>query len=778
MTTEKYYSGTVRRVLFSKPSDSFYIVSLDLDVPKGQRKPTRAVSAKGYVHGIKLGQGVWFGFKAKESQHPKYGRQLDITVAPALSNEWDMPLINQMMESARISALVRMEVLDQYTQPAAALQALSDAKVLASHLDWSPEMADRVVGLWQKELALYQGTESVSKLGLSPRAAARARKMLGDKGIAELAKNPWRLVTVPGISFEMADQVARRLGLEPNEQDGRLEGAILHVLQQFNNKGDVCTTAGSIYKGVRFFADFTRKQVGEALVRLHKRKDVVIDNKTTGDTYVYLWWYHHTEKRSAEDIMARKFGIKDKENDFIASVRAAFAKEKISQEELLRISLEMIEQWGQTNNMKLSNTQKKGVLNALIRPVSILTGLPGTGKTTCLRAVVDILTKMDVSFLLCAPTGIAAKRMKEVTGVEAFTIHRALGAQGVSDQKREATYDGVTGSGGDNQVGSTREGEDWKFSEKDRLSKYDVVIIDESSMVDIQTLYRVACCIALNSRLVFVGDAAQLPSVGPGNILHDLANCDQFPVIKLTEIFRQEDTSDIVFAAHAIHKGEMPIAGQKDFLFVEVESEADVAEFIVKKAVELTHRAEDFQVISPRHAGTIGVTALNQEVRKRVNPGSLGLKEFKTNSGTLREGDRVMVVKNDYKIGVFNGDVGQISKIAPEHQTVSILIDGPVPTKVDIDIKQAPRLLRLAYACTVHKVQGLEFDVVVIPIMPSFKIQLQRNLLYTAVTRAKKKVILVGAWSAVRTAVGNNKTRHRETLLDKRLQRLGKQPHG
>jgi exodeoxyribonuclease V alpha subunit len=297
------------------------------------------------------------------------------------------------------------------------------------------------------------------------------------------------------------------------------------------------------------------------------------------------------------------------------------------------------------------------------------------------------------------------------------------------------------------------------------------VIIDESSMVDQHLLFRVLTCTAKNCRVVFVGDAAQLPSVGPGNVLRDLLDVVTFPVVALHEIFRQEEANAIILAAHAINAGKAPDleSSSKDFMFLKVHEESKILDTLLSLVTKLYDRRSNFQVLSPRHAGNLGVTNLNLRIRELLNPKTPGIREMRLGSQMVREGDRIMVSKNNYLYDIFNGDTGKITKLDPVAQIVTIKIHGPPTMHVQLPFKDAPALLRLAYAITIHKSQGQEFDVIVMPWSVSFRHQLQRNLLYTAITRARKKVILVGHTEALEKAVINNRVDARNSLFSDRL---------
>jgi exodeoxyribonuclease V alpha subunit len=290
-------------------------------------------------------------------------------------------------------------------------------------------------------------------------------------------------------------------------------------------------------------------------------------------------------------------------------------------------------------------------------------------------------------------------------------------------------------------------------------------------MVDQHLLFRLLTCTSKKCRLVFVGDAAQLPSVGPGNVLRDLITSDMFPVVDLQEIFRQDEASDIVLAAHAIHSGVVPKFPEKskDFTFAEISDEQKIQNTLTATVKKLYDKKVNFQVLSPRHGGPLGVTNLNLRIRDLLNPKSPGLKEMRLGAETIREGDRIMVSKNNYKYEIFNGDVGKVVRLDQQAKQVEIKIWGTPVVHVRMSFKEAPAHLRMAYCVTVHKSQGQEYDVILMPWVNSFGRQLQRNLIYTAITRAKKKVILVGHPPAMGKAVNNNKVDARNTLLPDRI---------
>lgn len=392
------------------------------------------------------------------------------------------------------------------------------------------------------------------------------------------------------------------------------------------------------------------------------------------------------------------------------------------------------------HKIDLSDAQRDAVRLLLNNRVLVLTGLPGTGKTTVVRTIVKLFESAKLNLLLLAPTGIAAKRLASVAGHRASTIHRAL------------KYDGQF----------------WGHHEADKLV-VDAVVVDEMSMVDMELMYRLTSALQPGTILVFVGDDAQLPSVGPGSVLRELVSCPALPRVRLTQIFRQSERSDIVLNSHRINRGEPLPLGDKqadsEFRFLHMVDEHLIVDLIVQMAVKLKGRNANFQVLAPKYDGVAGVNNLNDRLREALNP-SEGQREVKWGDLSARIGDRLMVVQNDYKKNVYNGDVGKLVGIERDELVLRIHDAGIDGTDMVVRFsKDDAAKLRLAYAVTVHKCQGLEFDTIILPIVRSHGWMLQRNLLYTAVTRARSKVWVLGEESAVSKAISNDKVLLRNTRL-------------
>ena len=769
------HEGRVHTVIYEDVGSAFYILKMILE--NGNGSP---VTVRGNVPGIGVSIGSWFAFEAKWERHPKFGNQLVVTRAPILKGGWDPDNAFKLLSSNGVGERTLLQIRNHFGDQEF-INALSDVDKLQEVPGITLFTATHVSQRWASTQTYFKALGFLSNLGLPAGKIRQIWQTFGDDAEAVLSSNPWALAQVPGIRFTQADEVAVKLGLNLDCIE-RVVGAVLHACKdQSSSFGHLYMTSGQIFQAVsKFVPTVDKADIGKVLVQLHKEGHLVLDRKTRpGVMAVYEPWFYTLEKDSAELILERDktaaFGHKKgqvKPKEYIKAL-ADFGPEteKVAKKKRVRLSTVVtaaVEEWAMQTSINLSDAQKMGVINALQYPVSVLTGLPGTGKTTSLKAVVGILHDADVPFLLCAPTGIAAKRLASVTGAPAYTIHRAFSAKGMSNDGRESTYAGIVGKTTVKVSGRDGWGE-WGYDE-DNPHPAQVVIVDEASMVDQHLMYRLLACTSDRCRLVFVGDAAQLPSVGPGNVLRDLVASARFPVASLTEIFRQEDTSDIVFAAHAVHRGDVPHAGTSgDFVLLPMGSEQEIHDTILRIAQGLLAKRAEFQVLSPRHGGNVGVTKLNESLRALLNPQQIGLDEVRIGKDVIRVHDRIMVIKNNYKYGVFNGDVGKVSSINKKSKEVTIQIYGDPPLLISLTFQESRRLLRMAYACTVHKAQGLEYDVIVMPVVGSFYHQLQRNLYYTAITRARKKVILVGAHQAFSKAVHNAKEDERNTLFLDRI---------
>lgn len=764
-----YFSGRVHSVNFSDEFKAFYVIKVVLDAetaPADLMSPI--VTVRGDIPGVQVAMGTWFGFEGVWDDHPKYGRQIKIIRAPVLKNGWDDDTCEKILVSQGVGAHLAAEIKKQF--PGDMLSALIDPERLKSIPSITSFVAEHIVQKWKLARGQFQTLEFLSDLGLPQGKISQVWSIFGDDARDVLATDPWRLLEIDGMTFQDCDIVAERLNLDRSPSNpARIKGAIVYAARTSKGGGHLYLSTGDLLGAVRVLDPLmTDRDIALALKDLMGGQRVIVDRTFPGITAIYDPWTYETETVSARILRERLTTAA------IPPDRAAEYAKAILGEDIPGISLRdagdlYLSRVGSNLGLTLSMPQTEAVLNALTEAVSIITGLPGSGKTTSLRMALMLIQETGVHPLVVAPTGIAAKRVESVTGVQASTIHRAFKARGIdANDGRESTYAGVVGSNTDMSV-SDGSDEEWGFG-PDNPHPAEVVVIDESSMVDQAVLYRVLTCTRPDCRLVFVGDAAQLPSVGPGNVLRDLISSGMFPMVSLTDIFRQADTSPIITAAHDIFHGNIPDAPQdSDFSLIPMRDEDVILKEVLNQAVDLYEQRENFQVLSPRHAGTLGVTNINTRLRALINPAQHGLLEVTVSGEVLREGDRIIVCKNDYKLGVYNGDVGKVSRIDKNAKVIEVKIHGPPVVIVPIPLSKARTLLRLAYAVTVHRCQGLEYDVVVMPLVENFAHQLQRNLFYTAITRARKRVILIGHQRAMVRAVLNNREDARNTLFTQRL---------
>lgn len=806
MSSVDYFSGRVHTVVFANEAQDFYVLRVVLDKTDDVTAmfgSDRTVPVRGTFPGTKLDIGSWVGFEGKWEHHEKYGRQIAVTRAPVVRGGWTTEMAIAMLVSNGVGERVCARLKDQFG--ANLVQELDQATAdsLGVIPGLTPFACAHIVSRWTSIRAYFKTLEFLSEAAVPKAKIGEVWRTFGDEATEILSKNPWALVQIEGIKFEQADEVARRLGLDMGSIL-RVHGAVVHCCRERRGMGHLFLTSSELVTAVREIVPAAAAEdVARTIGDLHKANRLIVDRATRpGTTAIYEPWFYTIEQACADLLAARRLAaLPDAEDTAADAVTKAINSLPLppywkklggvgplaeqatldTPGDVQAVARAAIEDWSSTSHVILSQSQRMGVLNALTQPVSILTGLPGTGKSTSLKAVVSILRDAGIPFLLCAPTGIAAKRMSSLTGASASTIHRAFGATGWDKgNEREATYVGVVGDSADNRAveGSDGSEEVWGFSpENPHPAK--VVVIDESSMVDQHLLYRLLTCTHRMARLVFVGDPAQLPSVGPGNVLRDMISTNLFPTIRLTEIFRQEETSDIILAAHQVFRGEVPTCGSNkasDFVFVDLDDEATNLDFIVKLASRLFKKRDNFQVLSPRHAGMLGVTNLNNKLRDIINPAAAGLAEMRLGSEVVREDDRVMVVKNNYDKGIFNGDTGKIARLDRKGHEVEIKIHGPPVVLVRLTFRESPKHLRLAYAVTVHKMQGQEADTIIMPVVRGFAHQLQRNLLYTGITRARKRVFLVGHRDALAKAVANDREDIRNTLFPDRLLIAAKAP--
>lgn len=713
--------GSVRRVFFR--SDSFHILSVD------REGAYKALTAKGHFYGIgPIVEGVTLELIGGWVDDPKFGRQVQISGwrpwAP--SGHAARAFLTSCLGLPEGPVDVLVDALGKDT-----FASLTDhpERIRALYPDNDP-FVDELFRAWTTARASADLAEIFSGDGLTTAQMQGIVKTFGVEAKEVLLANPYDLVRVEALPFAKVDAIARRLGIAPSDPR-RYEGAVLWILREASRNGHLCvprrdlapTLLGLLQETL--VSDFDtpgglRDALSEAVDRLVARKRVVYD-PTTG---VYLPSLYGFERNAAKAV-ARLLTPLAIDVDFQEFLRSFESRYQI----------------------ELSEAQR-GAIEALTKnKVLVVTGRPGTGKTTLVRAIVSLLDTAGLTYALMAPTGIAAKRLASVTYRDAATVHRTL------------RYNGS----------------EWGYTGLNKLPVA-AVIVDEMSMVDQELFFRIVDALPDEALLVLVGDDAQLPSVGPGNVLRDLAASGVVPTVNLTQIFRQRETSEIVTNAHRIYRGE-GIVNEKgtksEFQFVTILDELKLLELVVSMAAKLKGRGDNFQILSPKYDGVVGVNSLNDALRDALNPPSDVKREFVSGEFRAREGDRVMIVQNDYNLSVYNGDMAKLATVGRETLELKVYGggEGGIDRLIEVPRQDAAQKLRLAYAITVHRCQGSEFDTVILPLVRPFGRMLQRNLLYTAITRARRKVWLLGEPSAVSKAIANDKVIHRQTGFSRAVER-------
>ena len=622
-----------------------------------------------------------------------------------------------------------------------------------------PERLAEIKGISEKkahEIAIQIAEKSemrkvmmfLQKYGISLNLGARIYQKYGDSVYSVLQENPYRLADdISGVGFKIADEIAYRIGIH-TDSDYRIKSGLSYTLLQAGGEGHVYLPKEELFKRAEQLLGVDASYMEKHLVDLSMERKI-IQKEEKGQVLVYPAQYYYLELNTAR--MLRELDIDCPEDE-----------ERVER----RIS-----QIQKETGTVLDEMQEKAVKEAAGHGLLVLTGGPGTGKTTTINAIIRFFESEGAELRLAAPTGRAAKRMTEATGYEAQTIHRMLELTGMPEDDRE--------------------GQPVHFERNaENPLEADVIIIDEMSMVDIHLMHSLLMAVTAGTRLILVGDENQLPSVGPGNVLRDIIRSGQFPVVELKKIFRQASESDIVVNAHKINRGEQVEINNKsrDFFFLK-RYDADIIIRVVIALIQeklpkyVEAKPFEIQVLTPMRKGLLGVERLNQILQRYLNPPDPSKKEKEIGQGLFREGDKVMQIRNNYQlewevrgrygipvdkgVGVFNGDTGIIRMINEFAELAEVEFeDGRY---AQYTFKQLDEL-ELAYAVTIHKSQGSEYPAVIIPILSGPRMLMNRNLLYTAVTRARKCVTVVGSEETFREMINNEKQQRRYSSLDRRIQ--------
>ena len=699
-------------------------------------------------------QGASVEATGKYIQHPVYGKQFQAEFLTEKMPE-DALAMERYLGSGAIKGIgaalagriVRhfggdtLRIVEEEPERLAEIKGISEKKAreIAAQIEEKADMRKAMIFL--------------QKYGISLNLGAKIYQKYGDSVYSVLQENPYRLAEdISGVGFKIADEIAYRIGIH-TDSDYRIRSGMLYTLLQATGEGHIYLPKEELFQRSSQLLGVDSSYMEKHLMDLSMDRKI-IQKECDGEILVYPAQYYYLELNTAR--MLEELNVLCPED------------EKLMERRIAQIEKE--------TGTVLDEMQKKAVKEAASHGLFILTGGPGTGKTTTINAIIRFFEGEGAYLRLAAPTGRAAKRMTETTGVEAQTIHRLLELSGMPEEDREGQA-----------VHFERNAEN--------PLETDVIIIDEMSMVDIHLMHSLLMAVTMGTRLILVGDENQLPSVGPGNVLRDIIRSEQFPVVELKKIFRQASESDIVVNAHKINQGEQVVLDNKsrDFFFLK-RYDADI---IIRVLIALIQeklpryveaRPFDIQVLTPMRKGLLGVERLNGILQRYLNPPSEQKKEKEVGQGLFREGDKVMQIRNNYQleweirgkygipvdqgVGVFNGDTGILKTINEFAETAEVEFeDGRC---AEYSFKQLDEL-ELAYAVTIHKSQGSEYPAVVIPLLSGPRMLLNRNLLYTAVTRARKCVTVVGSEETFREMINNEKQQRRYSSLDARLKEFAEE---
>lgn len=690
-------------------------------------------------------EGEMLELEGEYVNHSVYGNQLKVSAYRVKEPE-DLVSIERYLGSGAIkgigqtmaSRIVKkfredtFRIIEEEPERLAEIKGISERKAMeiASQMEEKKDMRKSMIYL--------------QKYGISTKLAAKIYQRYGMKVHQILEENPYRLADdIEGVGFRTADEIAARIGIH-TDSDYRIRSGLFYILQQAVAEGHIYLPEELLLRRAKVLLGIEIEDIEKYIMDLCMERKTVMKEKD-GKVIVYPAHYYYMELNTAKMLNDLDIDCQMPEDMMEKRLRAVEEKEKI----------------------ELDPLQHKAVIESIKHGLLILTGGPGTGKTTTINTMIQFFESEGLSILLAAPTGRAAKRMTEATGYEAQTIHRLLEVNGNPEEESTGGF----------------------LRNRENPLEADVIIIDEMSMVDLNLMHALLSAVVQGTRLILVGDVDQLPSVGPGSVLKDIISSERFHVVTLTKIFRQAGESDIIMNAHKINAGEPVELNKKsrDFFFVK----CDEADTIIGGIIALIQRKlpqyvqahpNEIQVMTPTRKGLLGVERMNVILQKYLNPADEKKTEREINGRLFREGDKVMQIKNNYQLeweictrfgltvdkgmGVFNGDMGVISEINEYKETVEVEYDEGRKVKYGFDMVDE---LELAYAITVHKSQGSEYPAVILPLLPGSKLLYNRNLLYTAVTRAKKCLTIIGSDTTFQEMIRNKSEQERYTSLAERI---------
>ena len=696
-----------------------------------------------------LAEGELVQVSGYMKEHPLYGEQLQVEQYELLAPEDETAMERYLgsgaikgIGAAMAARIVRrfkgdtFRIIEEEPERLAEVKGISEKKAI----EISAQM--------EEKKDLRQAMMFLTQYGISVPLAVKIYQQYGNRTYQVVEENPYRLADdISGIGFKIADEIASRIGIH-TDSDYRIRSGLLYVLLQATGEGHTCLPKEDLLHRASALLGVEEEQMETQLMNLCMDRKLVMKEQN-GKVMVWYGQYYYMELNVAKMLHDLNLECEMEESQIVKKLSKVEKQASITLDEM----------------------QRKAVVEAVKNGVLVITGGPGTGKTTTINAIIRYFETEDMEILLAAPTGRAAKRMTEATGWEAVTIHRLLELSGVpSDDRSTASFE---------------------RNEENPLEA-DVIIIDEMSMVDIFLMNALLKAVSVGTRLILVGDINQLPSVGPGCVLKDIIRAGSCPVVQLTRIFRQASQSDIIVNAHKINRGEHVTLDNKsrDFFFLQRQDPNVILRVVLALVQEkmpryVDARPTDIQVLTPMRKGSLGVENLNEMLQRYLNPPSPEKNEKETARGRFREGDKVMQIKNNYQIewearnrygiaidkgtGIFNGDMGIVQQIDLLAETMEVLFDDYRTVTYSFQMLEE---LELAYAVTIHKSQGSEYPAVVIPLLTGPRMLMNRNLLYTAVTRARSCVTLVGSPETFAQMIDNASEQTRYSGLYDRIREV------
>lgn len=736
--------GEIAEIIYKNELNSYCIAVFN-------KTDGNEITVVGYLPFINIGDTL--KLHGKMIEHQDYGEQFKIDtfekIMPQTLDALERYLANGSIKGVGPATAKKIiETFGEDTINVFKLEPTKLAQIKGITREKAIEISDSFVENWE----VWQIVGYLDKFGIGPQSAETIYKKLGVNAIEEIQANPYILVDlVNKVNFNQIDKMALDIGMEYNNEK-RIRSGIKHALTLASNNGHCTVLYENLIKFANDLLGVKQEEIEDVLINMKAKKDLVIEERN-GEEWVYLMPYYKAEKNIAEKLIQLDEYKNIKQIDRFEKELDVFEKK---------------------SNIELSEEQLEAIRAINDHNVCVITGGPGTGKTTIIRTIIDLYKHNEMKPVLCAPTGRAAKRMTETTGEEAKTLHRVLEIGSiVSDDTQNINTD-------------------FQVAPIDA----DIIIVDEMSMVDVFLMNYLCKAIYNGTKLVLVGDIDQLPSVGPGNVLRDIIESDTITTITLNKIFRQAAKSKIVVNSHRTNNGENFITKEEakdndyleDFFFIDENNQSKIRYQVISLSGERLKNYGDYdffkniQIITPTKKGDLGTKELNHLLQETINPYSEDKKEKKFGDSIFREGDRIMQIKNNYDIywekrnpiyetgsGVFNGEFGTIKQINEQEKNIKIQFDDEKVVWYQFNELEQ---IDLAYAITVHKAQGSEFDVVIMVVGQSAPMLLTRNLLYTGMTRAKKMLIIIGNKNTIDFMIRNADNKRRNTGLAFKMMKL------